>query len=235
MPRLPPPPSSLFLLVCCFSVILLAAAAESSSSASAACKSTLYPKLCRSILSTITFSPSDPYNYGKFSIKQCLKQARKLSKALDQFLHRTKGSFSSSSSEANAFEDCRQLSDLNVDYLEAISTELKSAESLNEELVDKVQTLLSGIVTNQQTCYDGLVVAKSTIVNPSTSPLSLAFSNTTQLYSVSLGLVTHSLARNLKKKHKKRNGLVTVGRKIREPLETFIEVRTYVILCLLFH
>lgn len=225
MPRLPPPPSSLFLLVCCFSVILLAAAAESSSSASAACKSTLYPKLCRSILSTITFSPSDPYNYGKFSIKQCLKQARKLSKALDQFLHRTKRS-SSSSSEANAFEDCQQLSDLNVDYLEAISTELKSAESLNEELVDKVQTLLSGIVTNQQTCYDGLVVAKSTIVNPSNSPLSLAFSNTTQLYSVSLGLVTHSLARNLKKKHKKRNGLVTVGRKIREPLETFIEVRT---------
>ncbi|KAM5551184.1 putative pectinesterase/pectinesterase inhibitor 25 [Rosa sericea] len=225
MPRLPPS-LPLFLLLVVPLLFCFSAEAESppspSSSASAACKSTLYPKLCRSILSTIRSSPSDPYNYGKFSIKQCLKKARNLSKALDQFLHHNKRSSSMTDAEANAFEDCQQLSELNVDYLEAISTELKSAELLNQELVDKVQTLLSGIVTNQQTCYDGLVVAKSSIVDTSTSSLSVAFSNATQLYSVSLGLVTHSLARNLKK-HKKRNGFVSQGHKIREPLETFIE------------
>ncbi|XP_050385771.1 probable pectinesterase/pectinesterase inhibitor 25 [Argentina anserina] len=221
MPTLPPSSSLLLLLVVPL-LFCFAAEAESlpspSSSASAACKYTLYPKLCRSILSTIGSSPSDPYNYGKFSINQCLKKARKVSKALD----RPKRYSSMTNAEVNAFKDCQQLSELNVDYLEAIGTELKSAELLNEELVGKVQTLLSGIVTNQQTCFDGLVVAKSSIVNSSTSPLSVAFSNTTQLYSVSLGLVTHSLARNLKK-HKKRKGFVSHGHKIREPLETFIE------------
>ncbi|PRQ56005.1 putative pectinesterase [Rosa chinensis] len=226
MPRLPQS-LPLFLLLVVPLLFFFSAEAElppaPSSSASAACKSTLYPKLCRSILSTIRSSPSDPYNYGKFSIKQCLKKAQRLSKALDQFLHHNKRSSSMTDAEANAFKDCQQLSDLNVDYLEAISTELKSAELLNQEMVDKVQTLLSGIVTNQQTCYDGLVVAKSSIVDTSTSPVSVALSNATQLYSVSLGLVTHSLARNLKK-HKKRNGFVShEGHKIREPLETFIE------------
>ncbi|KAI5342847.1 hypothetical protein L3X38_010723 [Prunus dulcis] len=224
MPKLP---FSLFLLLSLlynFS-LLLPTSASSSSSASSACKSTLYPKLCRSILSTIRSSPSDPYNYGKFSIKQCLKQARKTSKAIDHFLHKTKNkSVLVNHSERNALEDCFEFSELNVEFLEAISTELKSAESLNEALVDKVQTLLSGIVTNQQTCYDGLVASKSTILGNDTS-LATAFSNATQLYSVSLGLVTHALARNLKK-HKKNKGSDHGGikaHKIREPLETFIK------------
>ncbi|XP_034204843.1 probable pectinesterase/pectinesterase inhibitor 25 isoform X2 [Prunus dulcis] len=204
MPKLP---FSLFLLLSLlynFS-LLLPTSASSSSSTSSPCKSTLYPKLCRSILSTIRSSPSDPYNYGKFSIKQCLKQARKTSKAIDHFLHKTKNkSVLVNHSERNALEDCFEFSELNVEFLEAISTELKSAESLNEALVDKVQTLLSGIVTNQQTCYDGLVASKSTILGNDTS-LATAFTNATQLYSVSLGLVTHALARNLKK-HKKNKG-----------------------------
>ncbi|BFG20761.1 hypothetical protein CerSpe_070350 [Prunus speciosa] len=148
MPKLP---FSLFLLLSLlynFS-LLLPTSASSSPSASSACKSTLYPKLCRSILSTIRSSPSDPYNYGKFSIKQCLKQARKTSKAIDHFLQKTKHkSVPVNHSKRNALEDCREFSELNMEFLEAISTKLKSAESLNEALVDKVQTLLSGIVTS---------------------------------------------------------------------------------------
>ncbi|TQD84127.1 hypothetical protein C1H46_030327 [Malus baccata] len=227
MPRLPSSPFFLLLLsLSLFSLLLLTsgAAASSSSSTSLACKSTLYPKLCRSMLSTIRSSPSDPYSYGKFSIKQCLKQARKTYTTINRFLGKTKHkSFFISDSESNALEDCQHFSELNVEHLEAISTELKSAETLNEELVDKVQTLLSGIVTNQQTCYDGLVVSKSSVLG-NTTALAVAFSNVTQLYSVSLGLVTHSLARNLKKHKKGSEGSGTKNvHKFRVSLETFIK------------
>lgn len=118
----------LFLFLC---VPLLLAQSQSlqspSPSSVAACKATLYPKLCRSILSAIRSSPSDPYNFGKFSIKQSLKQARKLAKVFDDFLKRHQSS--SSHEEVGALGDCRDLNQLNVDFLESISEELKSASS----------------------------------------------------------------------------------------------------------
>ncbi|XP_019055297.1 PREDICTED: pectinesterase-like isoform X3 [Nelumbo nucifera] len=167
-----------------------------SPSPSAACKFTLYPKLCRSILSAFRFSPSSPYDYGRFSVKQCLKLARKTSYLIGRYLNRNQRS-TLSHIEAGALDDCRQLSDLNVDYLVTITTELNSAESLTGDLVDQVQTLLSAIVTNQQTCFDGLQASGSAMMGALYAPLS----NATQLYSVSLGLVTQALAR---RKHRGR-------------------------------
>jgi pectinesterase len=112
--------------------------------------------------------------------------------------------------------------ELNVDYFETISSELKSAESMNDVLVERVKSLLSGVVTNQQSCYDGLVQSKSSIA----SALSVPLSNGTRLYSVSLALVTHSLEKNLKKnkgrKGSHHHGILTKG--VREPLETLIKV-----------
>ena len=232
---MPKPPFFLFIS----SVILLLLAVfttAQSSSPSTACKSTLYPKLCRSILSTIHSSPSDPYSYGKFSVKQSLKQARKMSGVINQYLtHHKKRSYMSQA-EIGALYDCGQLSQLNVDYLESISTELKIAASLNDELVERLQTLLSAIVTNQQTCYDELQYSKSSIVSALSEPLN----NVTELYSVSLGLVTHSLDRNLKLKKKKKrsnDGFPTKGHPVREPLETLIKVlKSYFLIsaCFLF-
>ncbi|KAH7547684.1 hypothetical protein JRO89_XS14G0002200 [Xanthoceras sorbifolium] len=190
---------------------------------SVACKSTPYPKLCRSILSAFKFSPSNPYNYGKFSVKQCFKQAKKLSKIIKHYLSHRKERSMLKHMEAAALDDCQQLMELNVDYLESISEELKSAESMTDELVDRVASLLSGIVTNQQTCFDGLVESKSSsIVSAIYEPLS----NVTRLYSVSLGLVTHALDRNLKKNKRKngsKNRFLSHPNRVREPLETLIK------------
>lgn len=125
--------------------------------------------------------------------------------------------------EIGALQDCHELMTLNVDYLETISTELKSAEWLNDELVERVTSLLSGIVTNQQTCFDELVESKSSLVGALYAPLS----NVTQLYSVSLGLVTHSLERNLKKNKRKKGSHQQGGftkNPVRESLETLIKV-----------
>eukprot|EP00258_Populus_trichocarpa_P009162 XP_002315399.3 probable pectinesterase/pectinesterase inhibitor 25 [Populus trichocarpa] len=188
-------------------------------SPSNACKSTLYPKLCRSILTTFP-SSSNPYEYSKFSVKQCLKQAKRLSKVIDYHLTHEKQLSKMTHEEFGALQDCHEFMELNVDYFETISSELVAAESMSDVLVERVTSLLSGVVTNQQTCYDGLVQSKSSIV----SALSVPLSNVTQLYSVSLALVTHSLEKNLKKNKRRKGSPQGTGtRGVREPLETLIK------------
>ncbi|KAG6758686.1 hypothetical protein POTOM_039045 [Populus tomentosa] len=194
-------------------------------SPSNACKSTLYPKLCRSILSTFP-SSSNPYEYSKFSVKQCLKQAKRLSKVIDYHLTHEKQLSKMTREEFGALQDCHEFMELNVDFFETISSELVAAESMSDVLVERVTSLLSGVVTNQQTCYDGLVQSKSSIAGA----LSVPLSNVTQLYSVSLALVTHSLEKNLKKnKRRKGSPQGTVTRGVREPLGALIKI--FVINC----
>ncbi|KAK7322503.1 hypothetical protein VNO77_25885 [Canavalia gladiata] len=190
-----------------------------SPSSSAACKTTLYPKLCRSILSAIRSSPSDPYGYGKFSIKQSLKQARKLAKVFEDFLKRHQSS-SLNHAEIGALNDCKDLNQLNVDYLMSISEELKSTSFSDIELVEKIESYLSAVATNHDTCYEGLVVTKSNIGNALAVPLK----GVTQLYSVSLGLVTQALDKNLKRNKTRKHGLPTKTFKVRQPLEKLIKL-----------
>jgi pectinesterase len=222
---MPKPTFSFIIFLSLFLSLFSSVQSSSPQSPSAACKSTLYPKLCRSILSTIRSSPSDPYGYGKFSVKQCLKQARKMSNTIDRYLISQKRRPSMSHAEVGALEDCRQLSQLNVEYLLSISVELQS--SVSGEVVEQVQTLLSATVTNQQTCFDGLEDSGSSVVSALSEPLN----NVTQLYSVSLGLVTHALDRNLKRNKRKtgglRGGFPTLEHPVREPLETLIKVNNF--------
>lgn len=198
-----------------------------STSSSKACKLTLYPKLCRSILSSIRSSPSDPYNLGKFSIKQSLKQAKKLSKVFKDFLKNHHHSSSLNHDEIAALEDCSELNQLNVDYLELVRDELKSADSSSfnntNEFVEKIETYLSAVATNHYTCYDGLVVTKSNIANVLAVPLS----NVTKLYSISLGLAMQALNKNIKKHKTRKHGLPTKAYKVRQPLEKLIKVTIF--------
>lgn len=224
------PSLSLLLFILLAPLLLLAQSPPPSpsppspSSSSAACKTTLYPKLCRSMLSAIRSSPSDPYNYGKFSIKQNLKVARKLEKVFIDFLNRHQSSSSLNHEEVGALVDCKDLNSLNVDYLESISDELKSATSSSSssdtELVDKIESYLSAVATNHYTCYDGLVVTKSNIANALAVPLKDA----TQFYSVSLGLVTEALSKNMKRNKTRKHGLPNKSFKVRQPLEKLIKV-----------
>ncbi|KAE9598325.1 putative pectinesterase [Lupinus albus] len=219
-------PLSFLFLLFLFAPLLLAQtpsptpSSSSSSSSYNDCKSTLYPKLCRSILSAIRSSPSDPYGYGKFSIKQSLKQAKKLAKVFDDFINHHNSSSSLNHAEVGALGDCKDLNQLNVGYLESISEELKDANSSDTELVEKIESYLSAVATNQYTCFDGLVVTKSSIVIALAVPLK----DVTQLYSVSLGLVSEALNRNLKKHKTRKHGLPTKTFKVRQPLEKLIKL-----------
>ncbi|XP_038891461.1 probable pectinesterase/pectinesterase inhibitor 25 [Benincasa hispida] len=198
-----------------------AGAYDSPPPSTALCKSTLYPKLCRSILSTIRFSPSDPYGYGKFSVKQCLKQAIKMSSVIGHYLDRGRDS-RLNRREAGALSDCKELSDSNVEFLRSIEGVLDAAEGVDEERVERVESILSAIVTNGQTCIDGLVESGSSFGNVLSAPLSIAG----ELYSVSLGLVSNSLSRRWKKRRQKGNGdggNFPAGPRNREPLNTLIK------------
>ncbi|KAI9115317.1 hypothetical protein K1719_013636 [Acacia pycnantha] len=189
------------------------------SSPSALCKFTLYPKLCRSMLSVISSTPSDPYNAGKFSVKQSLKQAKKLLKVFDDFLRSNR--HSQSSPEVRALDDCRDLSLLNLDYLEAVAADLQGAATLSAELTDKVESYLSAVTTNHYTCYDGLVAANSNIGKV----VGVVLRNVTEMYSVSLGLVSEALNRNVKNKFKiRKHGLPSQSYKVRQPLQKLIQV-----------
>lgn len=107
--------------------------------------------------------------------------------------------------ERNAIQDCGLLFDLTVDYLETITLELKKADSLTDGLIGKIETLLSGVMTNQDTCYDGLIDSRSSLATALKEPIS----NATVLYSVSLGLVTHAIGRD--RKRGPRKGTVFPG------------------------
>ncbi|CAL0311010.1 unnamed protein product [Lupinus luteus] len=216
-------PLSFLFLLFLFAPLLLAQTPPPTTSSSSYndCKSTLYPKLCRSILSAIRSSPSDPYGYGKFSIKQSLKQAKKLAKVFDDFInHHNNSSSTLNHAEFGALGDCKDLNQLNVGFLESISEELKDANSSDTELVEKIESYLSAVATNHYTCFDGLVVTKSSIVNALAVPLK----DMTQLYSVSLGLVSGALNRNLKKHKTRKHGLPTKTFKVRQPLEKLIKL-----------
>lgn len=131
--------------------------------------------------------------------------------------------------EIGAVADCGELAELSVSYLETVAAELKMADMMTAALVEHVNSLLSGVVTNQQTCLDGLVEAKSGFAAAIGSPMG----NLTRLYSVSLGLVSHALNRNLKR-FKASKGKILGGRNstYREPLETLIKVIKLLLLLL---
>jgi len=75
-------------------------------------------------------------------------------------------------------------------------TTLNSTSTLLDPQTDELQTLLSALLTNQQTCLDGVDAAASawSVRNGLAVPLS----NSTKLYSVSLSLFTRAWVRKKK-------------------------------------
>ncbi|KAG4916645.1 hypothetical protein JHK87_054202 [Glycine soja] len=148
-----------------------------------ACKSTPDPSFCKSVLPP---QNGNVYDYGRFSVKKSLSQARKFLNLVDKYLQR---SSSLSATAIRALQDCRTLGELNFDFLSSsFQTVNKTTRFLPSFQADDIQTLLSAILTNQQTCLDGLKDTASawSVRNGLTVPLS----NDTKLYSVSLALFT---------------------------------------------
>ncbi|XP_078445496.1 pectinesterase-like [Wolffia australiana] len=163
------------------------------------CDSTPHPNLCKSTLPSS--HTDDLHYYGRFSIARSLTQARKFSKMVKKKLAKSSSSLSTLS--VRALQDCDLLSDLNVDFLQSTGRTLNSSDTLLDPQAEEAQTLLSALLTNQQTCLEGLQLASSdwSLRAELASPIA----NDTKLFSLSLALFSHAWKKKKKKKREKKN------------------------------
>ncbi|CAI9774303.1 unnamed protein product [Fraxinus pennsylvanica] len=160
------------------------------------CKSTPYPGFCKSMLVPNSNSSSNAYDYGLFSVRKSLSTARKFLSLINKYLRRSRNL---TITAVRALEDCKFLAELNIDFLISsfVTVNGTSSKTLPVFEADDVQTLLSGILTNSQTCVDGLQATASawSVRNGILLPLT----NDTRLFSVSLALFTRAWVPKRKK------------------------------------
>ncbi|GAA0159623.1 esterase [Lithospermum erythrorhizon] len=161
--------------------------ASSNNTVAAICKSTPYPSVCYSVLPNNN-STANVYDYGRFSVRKSLSCSLKFLNMVDKYLQQSREK-DLTVSAIRALEDCKLLAELNLDFLStSFQTVEKTSKMLPQLKANDVQTLLSAILTNTQTCLDGLQATESAW--RVRSGLSNPLSNYTRLYSVSLALFT---------------------------------------------
>ncbi|WOG87289.1 hypothetical protein DCAR_0206512 [Daucus carota subsp. sativus] len=164
-----------------FLIFLLPFLFSSEALAAHVCDSTPYPSLCRSSLPNN--NNAKVHDYGQSSFTTSLSTARAFLSLTQKFLDRSSGL---PSGAVAALEDCRLLAELNVDYILESSTITKQAETLSVAQADTVHTLMSSVLTNTQTCLDGLEQTASTWSLK--DGVSVPLVNATKSYSLSLSL-----------------------------------------------
>jgi pectinesterase len=180
------------ILVLSLSLLVVAARCDTAAATpvtpSTACNETTDPNFCRTVLPSN--GTSNLYTYGRFSVARSLANANRFLALVNRYLAR--GGRGLSPGAVAALQDCQLLSVLNIDFLSSAGATLNT--SANSTLLDPqaedVQTLLSAILTNQQTCADGLQAAASAW--SVRDGLAVPMANSTKLYSVSLSLFTRA-------------------------------------------
>lgn len=160
----------------------ITSAANNYPSSNSICNSTPYPALCRSSLPKNN-STATVYDYGRFCVRNSLFAAQKFQFLIDKYLRDS----TLSTGAKRALEDCRLLAGLNMDYLTTSFRTVNKTQSLSMSVADDIQTLLSALLTNTQTCKEGLEEIASSWIT-SKNDISTPLSNDTRLYSVSLAL-----------------------------------------------
>jgi pectinesterase len=177
---------SYFILLPLFATLSFADSNSNSTtpvSQGAICKSTPDPSFCKTVLPNHS---ANVYDYGRYSVRKSLSQSRKFLTMVDNYLDHNS---TLTKSAIQALEDCRLLAGLNMDFLlSSFQTVNKTSKTLSGAKAEEIQSLLSAILTNQQTCLDGI---QDTASNWSIKKgLAVPLSNDTKLYSVSLALFT---------------------------------------------
>ncbi|KAG6703981.1 hypothetical protein I3843_07G108700 [Carya illinoinensis] len=148
------------------------------------CKSAPDPAYCRSVLPNQT--TANVYYYSRYSVRKALSQSRKFLMLVDKYLRRNS---TLTTSAIRALEDCQLLAGLNMDFLlSSFQTVNSTGRIISSNRAEDIQTLLSAILTNEQTCSDGLQATASAWSIK--KGLEVPLANDTKLYSVSLALFT---------------------------------------------
>ncbi|XP_024975259.1 probable pectinesterase/pectinesterase inhibitor 41 [Cynara cardunculus var. scolymus] len=162
---------------------LLSSATATPTPTPTVCQYTLYPSFCRSSL-PITNSSANVFDYGRFSLRKSISAATKFSTFITKSLTR---SSTLTTPAIRALQDCHYLAQLNIDFLQnTLQTLAKPQTALSPLNSQDIQTMLSAILTNTQTCIDGVQATSSswTSKNGILAPLA----NDNKLFSVSLAL-----------------------------------------------
>ena len=154
-----------------------------------ACSYTPDPSFCKSILPPQ--GSQSLYSYCRFSLAESLSNTYKFLDAVDRCLDR---SSTLSQSAVMALQDCQQLLGLNIDFLSSAGSAVNSTTVVPEAEGDFLHTLLSAIISNQETCLEGVETMALSVSND----LSGSLSNGTKLYSVSLAFYTNAWIPNRK-------------------------------------
>ncbi|KAK7269669.1 hypothetical protein RIF29_22403 [Crotalaria pallida] len=147
------------------------------------CGSTVDPSYCKTLLAN---QNGNIFDYGRFSVQKSLSKSRNFLNLVNSYLQ---SSNSYSQYTIGALEDCKFLAELNYEYLSNTYNTINQASDsvLPTTQADDFQTILSAVLTNQQTCLEGLD-ASSTFDPRVKSDLSSTLSDDTKLHSVSLAL-----------------------------------------------
>ncbi|KAF9613061.1 hypothetical protein IFM89_005509 [Coptis chinensis] len=160
--------------------------------ASAICNSTVDHYFCRSTLpQNVSWNQ---YDYSHYSFQQSLSTTRVLSFWMTKYLRRQ---WKLPISAIRALDDCKKLADLNTDFLSKTMATLDSLKSsLSGLQAEDLQALFSAILTNQQTCLDGLQFTSSAW--NATSDIHSHLSNGKKMHSLSLALFTNAWFKQIK-------------------------------------
>lgn len=159
--------------------------------ATTVCRGTQDPGYCSAVLQSDNRTAT-VYEYGRFSFKKSISQATKLLNLVNKYLSQAH-KLGLTPSAVGALQDCSLLAQLNIDFFTTtFATVNSAAKSLPVMTAEDVQTLLSGVLTNSQTCLEGLKSTESTwsVRSGLVSPLT----NDTKLYSVALCLFNKAWA-----------------------------------------
>ncbi|XP_062021687.1 probable pectinesterase/pectinesterase inhibitor 20 [Rosa rugosa] len=172
------------------------------------CEFTPNPSYCKSMLPNQT---NNVYDYGRYAVRKSLSQSHKLLNLVNKYLQRNS---TLSKTAILALEDCKLLAELNVDFLaSSLQTLNDTNRTLPSSKAEDVHTWLSAVLTNQQTCLDG-VQATSSSSSWRSMKNGLLLSNNTNLYSVSLALFTKGwVPENEEDEEKEEEGEVITWRK----------------------
>ncbi|XP_028794899.1 pectinesterase-like [Neltuma alba] len=175
---------SVFLLLSFFALLSLAAdnpVATLITPPDTVCDSTLHPSLCKTVLGN---QNGNVFDFGRILLRRSLSQSRTFLNQVNSIL---RSPSSLSQPTIRALEDCRFLAELNFQFL---SDTLDAVKNLNDFLssskAEDLETLFSAVLTNQQTCQDGLETTTSD--RRVKDDLSSSLSDDTKLHSVSLAL-----------------------------------------------
>ncbi|MBA0833104.1 hypothetical protein Goarm_017440 [Gossypium armourianum] len=161
------------------------------------CKLTPHADFCKSILPSDKFATI--FDFSRVSMQQSLLNAHSFLGAIKYFLRLPSTSFLST---IWALQDCQFLAELNVDFLSYTLQGIKS-DGLDTFLADDLHALLSAVLTNVQTCIEGLEATPS--ASSIKNGLLPSVSNGTHFLSVSLALFRHGWVHGFIKSLTRRN------------------------------